>query len=106
MTSGAGRILLAAREGRGLSQRGLAHAAGTAQSVVARIELGQTSPSWDTLARLVAAAGSALSVSLTPSAEAPPDGSDMPRVLALTPAQRLQEQRNAARFFAAIRPIA
>lgn len=50
-------LLQEARTRAGLSQRELARRAGTAQSVVARVERGQTSPTLDTLARLLAAAG-------------------------------------------------
>lgn len=102
----AAQILRAARERAGLSQRGLASAAGTAQSVVARVELGVTSPSWDTLARLVEATGCRLSVRLDAPEPPAADVSDIPRVLSLSPAQRLQEMRNAERFFTAIRRAA
>ena len=52
-----GTLLRRARARAALSQRELARRAGTAQSVVARIERGQTSPTWATLQRLLAAAG-------------------------------------------------
>lgn len=50
----------------GLTQRDLARRARTAQSVVARIERGQTSPTIATLSRLIAATGFALDVRLLP----------------------------------------
>jgi len=50
-------ILRDARLRAGLTQRELARRARTAQSVVARIELGEASPTWHTLTRLLAAAG-------------------------------------------------
>lgn len=53
----AARLLKDARARTGLSQRALAARAGTAQSVVARIELGETSPTVGTLNRLLDAAG-------------------------------------------------
>lgn len=58
MTPGidAAALLKAARAAAGLSQRDLARRAGTAQSVVARIELGETSPTVRTLNRLLEAA--------------------------------------------------
>ncbi len=59
-----GTLLRRARARAALSQRELARRAGTAQSVVARIELGQTSPTWATLQRLVSAAGCELRVAL------------------------------------------
>ena len=60
-------VALLVREARaraGLSQRLLAQRAGTAPSVVARIELGETSPTFQTLERLVGAAGFNLAVEL------------------------------------------
>ena len=91
-----------ARERAGLTQREIARRAKTAQSVVARIELGTTSPTWDTLTRLLKAAGFVLDATLQPS---PAPGShmldDVPRILSLTPEQRLIELRNLSRFLAA-----
>ncbi len=63
------------REARGraaLTQRELARRAGTAQSVVARVERGQTSPTLDTLMRLLTATGFALDVELVPHATTDP----------------------------------
>lgn len=97
-----GELLRAARRRAGLSQRALAARAGTAQSVVARIELGHTSPSWRTLESLLGAAGFELTGAME---AAPPADShmldDVARILRLTPEQRLIELRNASRFFAA-----
>ena len=59
-----GTLLADARQRAGLTQRELAERAGTAQSVVARIENGRTSPTFETLERLVRAAGSSLRLSL------------------------------------------
>ncbi len=82
----------------------LAQRAGTAQSVIARIEQGSVSPSVATLARLVAAAGFEIRAELEPAAVA---GShmldDVARILALTPEQRLLEVRNTSRFASAAR---
>ncbi len=60
MTSGidAAALVKKARARAGLSQRALAREAGTSQSVVARIETGETSPTVATLNRLLEAAGS------------------------------------------------
>lgn len=52
-----GHALAAARAEAGLSQRDLAQRAGTAQSLVARIERGQANPTIDTLERLFASSG-------------------------------------------------
>jgi hypothetical protein len=61
MVSGGGidaaDLLRTARARSGLSQRSVARRAGTAQSVLARIELGETNPTVATLNRLLLAAG-------------------------------------------------
>ena len=85
-----------------MTQRALAHGAGTAQSVVARIESGVTSPSWDTLSQLLEAAGFELDATLRPLALSHMLD-DVPRILRLTPEQRLLELRNASRFLTAAR---
>lgn len=97
-------LLLDARTKAGLSQRELARRANTAQSVVARIEGGQTSPSWDTLNGLLGAAGFGVETKLAePAVEVGSLLDDTPRILALSAADRLHELRNADRFFSAIR---
>lgn len=63
----AAKLLREARHHGALSQRDLANAAGTSQSVVGRIEAGLASPSVDTLARLVRAAGFDLKLAIEPS---------------------------------------
>jgi transcriptional regulator with XRE-family HTH domain len=102
----AARILRNARARAGLSQRDLASKAKTAQSVVARIELGETSPSWNTLMRLIRAAGSTLHVSVEPIPTV--DRSlldDVPRILRMSPEQRLEEVAQVSRFFASARRV-
>ncbi len=95
-----------ARLRAGLTQRELARRAETAQSVVARIELGQTSPTWQTLTRLLSAAGFDLDASL---AVRPVFGShmldDVARILWLTPEERLAEVANASRFATVARHV-
>jgi transcriptional regulator with XRE-family HTH domain len=99
-SNSASRLLIEARHKAGLSQRALARRARTAQSVVARIENGTSSPSWKTLERLLGSAGFALSVTLTPRLRGTSHMlDDVPRILRLTPEERLIELRNAARFF-------
>ncbi len=66
-----GTLLRRARTRADLSQRELARRAGTAQSVVARIEGGQTSPTWATLQRLLGATGLELRVALGERASVP-----------------------------------
>ena len=98
MTSAA-EILHQARTRAGLSQRALARRAGTAQSVIARIEQGRTSPTWETLQRLLAALGLEVNAQLEPRVVV---GSHMlaevPGILRMTPEQRLQEVKNVSEF--------
>lgn len=101
----ASKLLQSAREAAGLSQRQLAKKARTTQSVVARIELGETSPSWSTLARLLKAAGFSLSASLRRTSIDPQLLDDVPRILALTPEQRLREVAQVSRFLSAARRV-
>lgn len=101
-----GRLLRSARESAGLSQRELARRARTAQSVIARIELGLTKPATQTLERLLDAAGFDLSVSLVPRQRATSHMlDDVARILAMTPEDRLREVANASRFIAAARRV-
>lgn len=99
-----GDLLRNARTSAGLTQRELARRARTVQSVVARVEGGDTSPTWDTIVRLLAAAGFEIEPVLRPRAVA---GShmlaDVPRILRLTPEARLIELRNASRLLASAR---
>jgi transcriptional regulator with XRE-family HTH domain len=98
-------LLSEARTRSGLSQRELAKKAGTAQSVVARIELGETSPSWHTLVRLLKAAGFTLAALLKSTEVDPSLLDDVARILALTPEQRLREVAQVSRFVAAARRV-
>jgi transcriptional regulator with XRE-family HTH domain len=105
MTSAAA-ILKDARARARLSQRDLASRAKTAQSVVARIELGETSPSWDTLMRLVKASGCTLRASVEPIPTV--DRSlldDVSRILRMSPEQRLEEVAQVSRFLASARRV-
>ena len=95
-----------ARSRAGWSQRELARRAGTSQSVVARIEAGQTRPGSETLRRLLEAAGFELRAELVPL---PVAGShmleDTARILSLTPEQRLREVGNVSRFESAAKRV-
>jgi transcriptional regulator with XRE-family HTH domain len=95
----AATLLHEARTRAGLSQRALARRAGTTQSVVARIEAGHTSPTWETLERLFQAADVELHAQLEPRVVV---GShmldDVPRILRMTPEQRLEEVKNLSEF--------
>lgn len=104
--STAATLLRQARTRAGLSQRALAARAGTAQSVIARVEGGQTSPTWETLERLLEAADVELHAQLEPRVVV---GShmleDVPRILEMTPEQRLQEIKNVSRFLKRVRRV-
>jgi transcriptional regulator with XRE-family HTH domain len=62
-------VLRSARERSGLTQRALADRAGGSQSVVARIERGQSSPTVGTLNRLLEATGHRIESRLVPTSE-------------------------------------
>lgn len=102
----AGALLRTARLRADLTQRELARRAGTAQSVVARIESGATSPSWDTLSRLVEAAGFSIDATI---AVAPVMDThmlrDVARIRALPPEARLAELANVSAFLGAARRV-
>ncbi len=95
----AASLLRQARTRAGLSQRGLARRARTAQSVIARIEKGQTSPTWETLERLLEAANLDIHAQLEPRVVV---GSHMlgevAGIMRMTPEQRLQEIKNVSEF--------
>lgn len=97
-------LLRTARSRAALTQRGLARRAGTAQSVVARIEAGETSPTWATIERLLGGAGFGLAAELVPRPVLDRQMlEDVPRILRMSPEERLREVGNVARFVAAAR---
>jgi transcriptional regulator with XRE-family HTH domain len=99
-------LLRQARTSAGMSQRELAHKAHTAQSVVARIELGETTPGLRTLTHLLRAAGFALSADLVRIPRI--DRSmldDVPRILRLSPEERLREVGQVSRFITEARRV-
>lgn len=104
MNRNAADLLREARTRAGLTQRELANRARTAQSVIARIERGQSDPSWGTLSRLIAAAGFDLrgELVLRPTADSHML-KDVARILRLTPEERLAEVRNVNTFLTAVR---
>jgi len=104
-SAGAAELLSTARIRAGMSQRYLARKARTAQSVVARIELSETSPSWVTLHRLLKAAGFGLSAVLKRTTVDPAELDDVPRILRLTPEDRLREVAHVSRFVSAARRV-
>jgi transcriptional regulator with XRE-family HTH domain len=95
----AAAVLLQARTQAGLSQRELARRAGTAQSVIARIERGQTSPTWETLERLLAALHREANVRLEPLVVVASHMlAEVPGILRMTPEDRLKEVKNVEQF--------
>jgi predicted transcriptional regulator len=104
--SNAAKLVERARLDAGLSQRELARRAGTTQAVVARIEGGHASPRWDTLASLLAAAGFELRTRLDPAPV--PDShmlAEVPRILRLSPENRIREVAAVNRFVSSARRI-
>lgn len=84
-----------ARRRAGLSQRELADRAGTTQSAIARVETGRSTPSIDTVVRLVRLCGLDLDVALVERDDS--DWTQARRLLTLTPSQRLVRADRAAR---------
>ena len=66
MSSWAGNLIKLARRDAGLSQRELAKRAGTSQAAIAGYESGKRSPTLETLARIVRAAGQDLRIQVVP----------------------------------------
>lgn len=101
-----GDLLREARVRAGLSQRALARRARTSQSVVARIESGGTSPSWQTALRLLRSSGFELHAELRPLQVGRSHMlHDVARILRLRPEDRLLELRNAARMLSEARRL-
>ena len=85
----AGELIRQARERHGLSQKRLALRAGTDQAAISRIERGETSPSLETIERLMAAMGERLSMRSEP-VERDYDPLHMRATLERTPEERLR----------------
>ncbi|MEO5903559.1 MAG: helix-turn-helix transcriptional regulator [Gemmatimonadaceae bacterium] len=102
----ASSLVKSARAQAGMTQRELAKKARTSQSVVARVELGETSPSLKTLSRLVKAAGFDVAAQLQriPTVD-PSILDDIPRILRMTPEERLREVAQVGRFVLAARRV-
>lgn len=66
MSNWAGNLIKLARYGAGLAQRELARRAGTSQAAIAAYESGKRSPSLETLARIIRAAGQDLRIQIVP----------------------------------------
>ena len=69
------------------------------------MEMGETSPSWDTLVRLLRAAGHTLRASLERNTVDKALLDDVPRILRLTPEERLEEVAAVSRFISEARRV-
>jgi transcriptional regulator with XRE-family HTH domain len=95
----ASKLLKEARKRADITQRELAKRSGKAQSAIARIESGKSSPTLATLNHLLEAAGFEADVILTIK---PVEDShildDVSRILQMSPEERLMEVANINRF--------
>jgi transcriptional regulator with XRE-family HTH domain len=66
MSTWAGNLIRLARHDAGISQRDLARRAATSQAAIAAYESGRRSPTLETLARIVRAAGQDLRIQVVP----------------------------------------
>jgi transcriptional regulator with XRE-family HTH domain len=102
----AGGLVKQARRRAGLSQRELSRRTGLDQAVIGRIEAGRASPRFDTLERLLAAAGHELVLLEQRPADA--DRWAVRAALALTDREReaffVQSNRNMLRMFSDAQP--
>src|ERR1039457_4922175 len=105
-TENSASLLVRARAKAGIAQRELAARAHTSQSVIARIERGQTIPGVETLDHLLAAAGFELRRTLSPKPVVHSHMlADSARILTLSPVERLREVANVSRFVAGARRV-
>ena len=91
----AGRIALAARKRKGLTQRQLADRTGIAQPMISAIECGQQDPRHSTLERILAASDQELDI--VPKAGGGVDRTQFFDPLRMTPTQRLRYGVTAAK---------
>jgi transcriptional regulator with XRE-family HTH domain len=90
-------LLRQVRSAADLSQRALAQRAATSQPAIARYERGISTPSWETLRRLVSACGREVRLSAETVAD-PHDVELAERMLDLTPLERLRALPRYARL--------
>ena len=91
-----GELVREARRRAGLTQKELADRAGTTQSAIARLESGRSTPSLDTVERLLRLCGFQLIVEI-----APYDDSDVVQAAARlrqSPEARLVDMQSGVRF--------
>lgn len=90
-----------ARKRVGWTQRQLAERAGTTQSAIARLESGRTTPSFDTVLRLVRLCGLDLDIMLVERDDS--DWAQAAPLLRLTPDERLARMERLVRQFRELR---
>ncbi len=90
-----------ARRRADLTQRELAERAGTTQSAIARLESGRTSPSFDSVVRMLKLCGFRLDVGLDPYDDS--DFAQAEALLPLTPQERLEHLVRVVDGFARLR---
>ena len=91
-----------ARRRAGLTQAELAQRAGTTQSAIARLERGATTPTLETISKLVRAAGFDLMIGMA-NTDDDHDWSLLQQNLALTPTQRVQKNKKMIEFIRELR---
>lgn len=84
-------LVLQARRKAGLTQAQLAARAGTTQPIIARLERGDANPTFETLERVLHAAGHRLELAAVEQGLVTVDESLIRQQLALTPAERVRE---------------
>ena len=103
----AGRALKAARRRAGMTQRELADASGVPQPSIARIERGASIPRFDTIQRLLQAAGRELESA--PRLGTGIDRTQIRELLSLTPSERGRAAevagRNLLKLLNDVRPL-
>jgi transcriptional regulator with XRE-family HTH domain len=93
-------LVAEARKRAGLTQLELAQRAGTTQSAIARLEVGRTRPTFETVLRLIRLCGLDLRVGIVERDESAWEQAQ--ELLQLTPAERLER---AVRFANKIRSL-
>jgi transcriptional regulator with XRE-family HTH domain len=102
MQNAAGETLRVARERHGIGQHRLARLAHTSQAQISRIERGESSPSVQTLARLLAVMGERLTLESRPVLGSRPLSQLRADYEQLTPSERLAQTAKLSRTLTAI----
>jgi len=92
------KLVRDARRKAGLTQAELAERAGTTQPVIARLERGGGNPTFETLERVLHAAGHRLELSAVEQGLVTVDESLIRHQLELPPVERIRELGNQAAF--------